>query len=222
VYRQWSAELPPEVELCSVELPGREARFRERPIASIPDIVGSLEPALQPLLDLPYVFFGHSMGAILAIETTRALAARGATLPSQLFVSARRPPHVPAHEPPMNGLSDAEFVAEIHGRYGAIPAAVMNQPDVLELVLPALRADIAALEMHRPAQRSPLAVPITAFGGADDALTPRAHLEAWRSETSSTFRVRVFPGGHFYLNAQRAAVLADVATTLAPLLSAVA
>jgi surfactin synthase thioesterase subunit len=85
----------------------------------------------------------------------------------------------------------------------------------MSLLLPALRADIAALELHRPSARPPLPFPITVFGGSDDARTPREHLDAWRSETTGSFRVRVFPGGHFYFAAERAAVLADIAATLA-------
>jgi surfactin synthase thioesterase subunit len=90
----------------------------------------------------------------------------------------------------------------------------------MELLLPALRADITALETHNPPPRPPLPCPIAAFGGADDRLTPRAHLEAWRGETTGSFRVRVFAGGHFYLDPRRAEVLGDLSATLAPLLAA--
>ena len=220
VFRQWVSGLAPEVELCAIQLPGREGRFKEPAIASVPGIVDELVPALLPLLDRPCAFFGHSMGAVLASEVARALAARGETLPRQLFVSARRPPHVPDPLTPLHVLADGEFVAEINRRYGGIPAEVLADGELLALLLPTLRADITALETHRPPQRPPLPCPIVAFGGTDDRLTPREHLDAWRGETSSTFRVRVFPGDHFYLTARRAELLADVSATLAPLVQA--
>jgi medium-chain acyl-[acyl-carrier-protein] hydrolase len=218
-YRLWPGALPVSLEVCPVQLPGRENRLRETPLANIAALVDALVPALLPHLDLPFAFFGHSMGAVLASEVARALAGAGASLPKHIIVSGRRPPHMPSAEPPFHALPDPEFVAEVNRRYGGIPAEVMQQKDLLALLLPCLRADITALETHLPVRRPPLPCPISAFGGADDRLTPREHLEAWRGETSEAFQVRVYPGDHFYLNPRRAQVLADVSATLAPILS---
>jgi surfactin synthase thioesterase subunit len=182
--------------------------------------VDLLVPALLPFLDLPFAVFGHSMGAVLASEFVRALAASGGPLPSHLIVSGRRPPHVPDPESPLHGLPDAEFVAEINRRFGGIPAAVMEHADLVELLLPSLRADMRAIETYRPMPRPPLPCPISVFAGAQDRLAPRDHLEAWRTETTSTFRVRVFPGDHFYLNVRRDDVLADLSATLTPMIAA--
>jgi surfactin synthase thioesterase subunit len=217
-YRLWPGALPEELEVWAVQPAGREGRLREPPVKSIPGIVEALLPDLLPQLDRPFAFFGHSMGAVVAYETARALAERGGPLPGHLVVSARRPPHLPGVELPLHPLPDAEFVAEIQRRYGGIPREVAAHAELLELLLPALRADITALETHRPPpRRQPLPCPISAFGGAADLLAPRAQLEAWRDETSGAFRVRVFAGGHFYLDAGRAEVLADLAAILGPL-----
>ncbi len=218
-YRLWHRTLPEGLDVCAVQPPGRESRLRDPPIPSIPGLVNALLPALQPHLDLPFAFFGHSMGAVVASEVARALMSQGGPTPYHLFVSARRPPHLRSLEPPLHLLPDGAFVAEIQRRYGGIPPEVMRHADVMALLLPALRADITALETHLPPSRPPLPCPISAFGGAEDRLTPRPHLEAWRGETSSTFRLRVFPGGHFYLNECRADLLADVAVTLAAIAS---
>jgi medium-chain acyl-[acyl-carrier-protein] hydrolase len=216
VYRSWSPALPAGVEVCAIQLPGRESRMREPRVASIPRLVEALTPALLPHLDRPFAFFGHSMGAVLAAEVARALEERGASAPTQLMVSAHGPPHLPSLRPPMRALSDAEFVVEVQRRYGGIRPEILAEPELLALLLPTLRADIAALELHQPGRRAPLSCPITAFGGEADALTPRPHLEAWREETHAPFRLRVFPGGHFYLEACRAELLAEVGRALAP------
>lgn len=218
-FRLWPAGLPPEVELCAVQLPGRENRLREPPFASIRAMVDALVPALSAHLDRPFALFGHSMGAVLALEVARALQARGGPLPGHLLVSSRRPPHLPDPDPPLHVLSDPEFVAEVRRRYGGMPAEVVRDRDLLTLLLPALRADVRALETHRPPARPPLPLPISVFGGSEDRHAPREQLEAWRGETSGAFRVRVFPGGHFYLDARRAELLADLAATLAPMAS---
>ncbi len=210
-YRPWALALPERIEVCAVELPGRGNRLREAPLKSVDEIVARLLPRLEPELDRPFVFFGHSMGAVLAYETALALRARGRALPEHLFVSGRRPPHLPDPLSPLAGLPDDAFVAAINRRYGGIPSALLQHADVMALLLPALRADIHALEAHRPAQaRAPLPCPITALGGEADAATPAEHLDAWRPLTAAAFTTRRYPGDHFYLDARRADVLAEV------------
>lgn len=219
VYRLWPAGLPEELEVCAVQLPGRANRLHEPALASIPALVDALVPALVPHLDIPFAFFGHSMGAVLAYEVARVLHSCGGPLPKHLVVSGRRPPHVPNPDPPLHVLPDAQFVAEIELRYGGIPPEVKAEPDLMELLLPCLRADVEALETFQPPQRPALPMPITAFGGVHDRLVPKSHLEAWRGETHGTFWVRVFPGDHFYLDPCRAEVLADLSVTLEPMLA---
>lgn len=220
VYRQWSTVLPADIEVCAIQLPGRANRLREPAMTSVAALVQALVPALKPHLDLPFAFFGHSMGAVLSSEVARGLRDAGAPLPRHLFVSGRRPPHWPNPDPLLHPLTDADFVAEIQRRYGGIPPEVAAHEELLELLLPSLRADIRALETHQPpSTRAPLDCPISVFGGSDDPLTPREHLEGWRSETRGPFRVRVFPGDHFYLQPQGDALLADLTVALAPMLA---
>lgn len=215
VYRPWALQFAPEVEVCAVELPGRGSRLSEPALASVDAIVAQLVDHLLPELDRPFVFFGHSMGAVLAYETSLALAAAGHPLPEHLFVSGRRPPHVPDPMSPLGELPAPAFVAEINRRYGGIRPELLAHPDVMELLLPALRADIRALDRHQPVRpRTALTCPITAMGGDADAVTPPEHLDAWSSLTAASFASKRYAGDHFYLEPRRAEVLADLAAAL--------
>jgi medium-chain acyl-[acyl-carrier-protein] hydrolase len=215
-FRLWPAALPSWLEVWAVQLPGRGSLWRESAICTIPALVDALIPVLLPRLERPFAFFGHSMGAVLASEIASTLTKRESIAPCHLFVSSRRPPHIWDSGSNMHTLPDDEFVNEINHRYGGIAGEVLEATDLLALLVPVLRADMAALETFRPSKSAALPYPISAFGGAQDPQVPRNHLEAWRDQTSGAFRVRVFPGGHFYLNQQRDALLRDISATLAP------
>ncbi len=176
--------------------------------------------ALVPYTDRPYALFGHSMGGVLAYEASRQLAQRSQRAPSHLFISGRRSPATFERDPPIDHLPDREFALEINRRYGGIPAEVLDDAEVLALLLPALRGDLHALDQYRPGAAPPVQWPLTVFGGAEDPRATRPQLEGWRSEAGAAFRLRTFPGGHFYLTSCRAQLLADVASTLQPVLDA--
>jgi surfactin synthase thioesterase subunit len=213
----WAAGLPADVEVCAVQLPGRETRLREKPLDRIPDIVEGLLPELRPHLDVPFVLFGHSMGAVIATELCAALAREGDPQPLHLFVSGRRAPHLADPDPSLSHLSDDDFTRELNLRYGGIPAEIMADRELMALLLPCLRADIAALENYRPTPIGRIGFPLTVYGGTQDSRAPRIHLEAWQEMAGTQFRVRQFEGTHFYINPRRAELLADIAATLAPL-----
>lgn len=215
-YRAWSAELPAHIDLCAVQLPGRATRLREPPLRDIPAIVTGVTDALEGALDLPFAFFGHSMGAVVACEVARELVRRRGPVPAHLFVSSRRPPHIADPTPALRGLSDAEFVVEIDRRYGGIPPEVAAHADVMAMLLPGLRADIEALERHSANADERVPCPITAFGGVHDRLAPPEQLEAWRDLTHSSFRLKLFGGGHFYVDTCRAEVVAAICATWDP------
>jgi surfactin synthase thioesterase subunit len=221
VFRGWAAELPPSVNLCGVHLPGRTSRFREPAMTSVPELIEAITRAIAPLPELPFAFFGHSMGAVLAEGVTRRLMELSLPIPRHLIVSGRRPPSMPDPNPPIGGLSDAAFVDEIGRRYDGIPREILANPDVLELLLPSLRADIVALEKFQPGPRPPLSIPVSAFGGDSDPMTPPADLMAWEKETQASFKLRIFPGGHFYLDAQRKAVVGEITRLIKPIMAEV-
>lgn len=222
VFRLWPTGLPAELEVCAVQLPGRETRLQERAFTHLPDIVSALVVAMRAEFDRPFAFFGHSMGAVVATELARTLQAGAGPVPEHLIVSGRRAPHLADTDAPIHCLPDAAFVAELNRRYGGIPQEVLQHQELLDLLLPCLRADLTALETFQPPAGPGLSMPISAFGGSEDPRASRAQLEAWRHATHGIFRSRVFPGDHFFLNSRRADVLADLSITLAPLLAGAA
>ena len=214
-YAAWANLLPPDVELCRVQLPGRENRLREAPFAALTPLVEVLAKVLRPHLDLPFALFGHSMGALIAFELARQLRCDSGVLPAQLFVSGRWAPHWPSPDPALAQLPDAEFIATLRARYNNIPDIVVNDPELLAIYVPLLRADVTLLDTYVYTPDRVLDCPIVALGGVDDERVPYASLEAWREHTTQSVRVRQFPGGHFYLQSGYPALLKVLAQELA-------
>jgi len=215
LYRAWPEHFAPHIEVCPVRLPGREARLAEAPFTSGPALASALATALEPLLDAPFALFGHSMGALAAFELARELRRRGRPGPVRLLVSGARAPHRPNPDPPVRHLPDAEFVAEVCRRYDAIPGAVLENPELVQLVLPSLKADFTLVETYAYAEEPPLGCPISCFGGLDDERVSREDLEAWSGYTTASFGLRMFPGGHFFLHSDEESVRRTVSEELA-------
>jgi medium-chain acyl-[acyl-carrier-protein] hydrolase len=220
VYRLWPSHLPETVELCAMQLPGREGRLRETPFTSFRDLVEAAIGGLGPYCDRPFALFGHSMGGLLAFEVARALRARGEAPPVHLFVSGQRAPHLPSRHAPMTHLGHDAFVAEIRRRYNGIPEEVFRSPDLMELLVPTLRADMTALEGYTHVAGLPLECPITAYGGSVDPEATEPEIAAWAPYSRAAFRYRILPGNHFFLQTSRATVAGDVGQTLDALLAA--
>jgi surfactin synthase thioesterase subunit len=214
VYRTWGPDLPAHVDVCPIQLPGRGSRFREAPFRLIGDLVTAAADALRPSLEPPYVLFGHSMGALIAFELTRELRRRGAAMPALLVVSGHPAPQRPDPDPPIGHLSDPEFLHELQTRYDGIPPEVLAEQELLQLLLPVLRSDILVIESHSYRDEPPLPCPIACFGGEEDGHVQREDLEAWREQTALDCTVRFFRGGHFFLESERAAVLAALGDEL--------
>jgi medium-chain acyl-[acyl-carrier-protein] hydrolase len=199
IYRTWQQGLPPEVEVCPIMLPGREARFTERPYTRVEELVAELSKHIRPYLDVPFQFFGHSMGALISFDLARHLRRQQLPQPTQLFVSAHRSPQLPRRQEPMHTKTDAEFMASLE-EIGGTPEAILHNKELMEIFLPLLRADFTLCEIYQYQPEAPLDYPITAFGGRDDKDIPVSDIEGWLSQTSNTFSSQTFPGGHFYLH----------------------
>ena len=207
----WARRLSPEVELISVLLPGRESRFDEPPWKHRAFIVRAVAGALSKLEGRRMVFFGHSLGAMLAFETAHHLRQQGLPLPARLMVSGRASPSAPrpaAAE--MNGLSDEAFVDAMAERYGGIPDVVRREPTLLARFIPAMRADMLLHERYVHQERAPLPMPISAWSGRSDPGVREADLAGWREQTSEAYEERWFDGGHFYLHPASDALMAEL------------
>lgn len=217
VYRTWANQLPAGVQLISIQLPGRETRLLERPIADISALVAEIAPVIQGYGDQPFAFFGHSMGALISLELARWLQRQALAGPQHLFVSGHRAPQLPGKKRPIHQLPDEEFIRSV-GEFNGTPKDVLLNRELLDLLLPTLRADFTLVETYRHAPAPPLDCPITAMGGLNDDEACREELLAWREHTSSGFRVVMFPGDHFFIRTAEALVLRALSYDLSPLL----
>jgi medium-chain acyl-[acyl-carrier-protein] hydrolase len=199
IFRSWSDQLPEAVEVCAIQLPGRGARMMDKPFTRMPALVSALTDQLLPLFDKPFAFFGHSMGAWISFEVARRLQSKHGVEPLHLFVSGAGAPHVPSRELPLHNLPEAELLKAVR-RLNGTPKELLESDDLMQLLLPTLRADFAVCETYAYRNGSVLNCPITAFGGLQDRRLFRSDLKAWRSETNSSFSIKMFPGDHFFLH----------------------
>jgi myxalamid-type polyketide synthase MxaE and MxaD/epothilone polyketide synthase D len=180
--------------------------------------IASLEPALAGLPDRGFALFGYSMGGLIAYELTRSLEARNGPRPFALMIAACRAPHLPDRRRKLHRLPDAALRRALD-RYAGTPPELLEDEELMELVLPRLRADFEVCETYAWRDAGPLATPIAVFGGEADRSVSKQDLDAWRRHTRAGFRLRRFPGGHFFIQQHEAALAASVAefvTLLAP------
>jgi surfactin synthase thioesterase subunit len=210
VYHGWKRLLPSAIEVCPIQIPGRENRLSEPSHIDGEALIEEISLAMAGQLDLPYAIFGHSMGALLTLDLALRLREHGQPDPVYLFVSGRNATHVPIKHGSIHKLPDEEFLDALAVRYGGLPQEILDTPDLLELYLPILRADLTLLETHSYRQRAPLACPIAAFAGRDDRNVSEEGLLAWGEHTTGAFESRWLEGDHFYLNGPSRSLLLEL------------
>ena len=206
MFHEWSNGLPADVEVCPIQLPGRGTRMMEPPYSRLSLLVEALIQALLPLLDKPFALFGHSLGSLVSFELARQIWANYQMRPVRLFVSAGPAPQIPRRNSPIHDLPEKEFLAELR-RLNGIPAELLSNKELMDIVLPALRADFALFESYRYLSGPPLNCPISTFGGLSDNRVNHDDLEAWREQTTGSFSIRMFPGDHFFLKSTQPLLL---------------
>jgi medium-chain acyl-[acyl-carrier-protein] hydrolase len=217
LYRDWATLLPDQVEVVGVQYPGR-GMHADAPISDCATMVRRLHAALAPLLDLPFVFFGHSNGALISYELARRLDGAEASRHRHHFVSARGAPQLPRTRRAIGRLERDDFVAAI-AELGATPRDILDDRALVDFLMPRLRADFTLGEDYRftPGPRLPCAASV--LYGTEDALADAPQSRPWSELFSGPVRLRTINGGHFYLQSNREAVLELVAGELRALLA---
>lgn len=211
-YRAWARFLPSSVEIVPVNFPGRETRFRETPHTEI----GPLLEELLTTLDFtsgPFAFFGHSLGALVAFALTRELRGRRKPMPRLLVVSGYPAPQLHRDRPHVGKLPHDKFVATLREHFD-VTDELLDNPILAEMALPVLRADLSVVESYAYRDEPPLDFPLVAFGGIGDPEASEEQIRGWQAQSTRPVPVRMFPGGHFFINSDREAVLDELASAL--------
>lgn len=213
VFRPWAAELPEEIELISVRLPGRESRFGEPVHRDWGGLLAELHTELVRSVPPPYALLGHSFGAMLSYELAE-LGRRAGRPPRLLVLAGCAAPGVPRPVPDLAQLPQAELIAGLR-RFAALPDEVVDSASLLDLMLPMVRADLLLAESWPDRPARPVGVPLVVLSGAEDPISPPANCQRWERLATAGFEHHVLPGDHFFPHSQRSAVLPIVTAALA-------
>jgi len=208
-FRRWIDDLPDTVELVAIQYPGREERLADALIDTMSAMIDELIEAISSVINLPYLLFGHSMGASVAHELCLALIQRGLRLPQHLVVSAREAPihHQASH---WHSATDTDLCEEIF-RLGGTSSTLLQSDELRALMLPIIRSDYRLIETYQPTPcETPLPLSIRSFVGRDDSELTTEQAADWALFTAREFELRVFDGGHFYLQEQKMVVITDL------------
>jgi len=187
-----------------LQYPGRQDRRNEQHFGAIGNLADQITDVIGSVADRPFAFFGHSMGGTTAFEVARRLERGAGDPPVMLFVSARRGPATYRDEH-VHEKGDGGLIAEINLLSGTDPRVLLDE-EILQMILPAMRADYRAIETYRYEPGPPLQAPITALAATEDPRTTVEEMKAWGEHTTGGFELHVLDGGHFYLNDRRAEV----------------
>ncbi|MFB9903353.1 thioesterase II family protein [Allokutzneria oryzae] len=212
-FRSWHEGLPSDVEVLGVRYPGRQDRVVEDCVARMEPLADAIADAVKPLLDRPMVFFGHSMGAWVAYEVALRLHRDHGFSLDQLLVSGQVAPH--RHEPGGEDPGAEAVIAEVR-RLGGYDAQLFEDPELRELVLPAILADFSLVRTYACDPQRRVDAPVVALFGEQDEDARPEDVRAWAERTTGGYAQRSFPGGHFYLAEHETALLREISALLAP------
>ncbi|WP_394838602.1 alpha/beta fold hydrolase [Pendulispora rubella] len=216
MFRDWPARLGDAAEVAAIQLPGREDRLRDKPIADIDTLLAELVPAVKPWVDAPFVLFGHCMGALLAAELAVALRRHCGVQPHALVLSSVIPSWQEKGSYDLSHLGDAALIRELRQR-GSLTPKMLAEPALLTFILPSTRADSALCESIRAKGRpeSPaLDCPLALYAGRTDSRFEPEALRAWEAMSTGPARLTVFEGDHGFLDANPDAVIDAVRAEL--------
>ncbi|MES2316830.1 MAG: alpha/beta fold hydrolase [Pseudomonadota bacterium] len=213
-YLPWQAELDPAIEVCALQLPGRGARMGETPYSCLASLVAALAPVIASRNALPFAFFGHSLGALVAFEVARHLQRHGMPMPEHLFVSGCEAPQYRSPPKNLHALPEAELIESLRS-YNGTPSEVLAHRELMELLLPTIRADFSLVDNYHYDPAPLLTIPVTVLAGRGDDHVATGLVEQWQRETEAACEIEWFDGDHFFIHSERRAVLRCVAAGLA-------
>lgn len=207
-------DLSPAIEVCPTQLPGHEDRLRETPVATIEEAAELVLHELRHELDLPFAFFGHSMGALVSYQVALLLLRAGLSTPQYLFVSGYAAPHLEHIYAGYDALPDEELLRALID-LGGVPPKLLRHPEIFKAVLPIVRADLACCaRYHALPGASRLTCPIIGFCGTSDPLIAIREMRGWGEHTRGSFGLHGMPGGHFFHKSNLPSVLSQIRSTL--------
>jgi medium-chain acyl-[acyl-carrier-protein] hydrolase len=213
IFRSWPREIPETIEVNAVELPGHGRRIREKPVPRLEPLVAELAMSIEPALDRPFALFGHSFGALICFELARELRRCQLPTPNHLIVSSAKAPHQINNGTFIHSLPDQAVLDELRS-LGGTPSVLLQNDELIHSIMPALRADFAALETYMYTSEPLFDFPIFALGGMMDKKVDRRSLQAWAQHTNTDFNIRMFPGGHFFIQEMQTQVLDIIAAVI--------
>lgn len=197
MYRSWQERFSPSIEIHAIQLPGHGSRLREQPFTAMDPMVEAIDKAICDQLDRPFAFFGHSLGALIGLELAHKLRSERKLEPYHLFIAACRPPHIPHIASITYNLPEEEFIASLRDLQGT-PTEVLDNPELMDSLMPSLRADFQVLQTYRFTERETLGCPITVIGGTADREVQHTDLERWRDRSKGSFALHLLMASHFF------------------------
>jgi medium-chain acyl-[acyl-carrier-protein] hydrolase len=218
IFQEWLTAASPAIEVCPVHLPGRGSRLADPAMTDAAELADAAAAALLEDMTVPFALFGYSMGAVVAFEVARRVRTRTTCGPVHLFVAARPGPSF--RDPDLrHRLPDAELIQALRDLNGT-PGAVFDNTEMLQLLLPTIRADLKVCETYAYAPAPPLDCAVTVFGGTEDEQVTPEHLALWRNETRGPCALHMLPGDHFFLHTHGGALLRAIERELQPTFTA--
>jgi surfactin synthase thioesterase subunit len=201
IFGEWQRALGPTVAVLPVQLPGRERRVREPRFTDMASLVADLDEQLDPYLDVPHVFYGHSMGALVAWNLAVHRSAAGRRLPEALLAGAANPPHVAPVSSTALHMSQDQLVQWLLDA-GGISEMVLQYPEWVRAATAMLRDDLDVCNSHRHedlGDAEPLPCPIHAFAGESDTLVGPEAMTGWARHSRVASDLHTVPGGHLFV-----------------------
>lgn len=216
IYRGWGKLLGSEIEVCPIQLPGRENRFGETAIKQAQSMAQNLANQIQLYSNKPFYIYGHSMGALLAFELARALQDNGMDIPQGLVLAAHRAAHLPKNRDTLYTLPDDEFIERLK-KFGGFPEEVLASKELLAFLMPTLKADFTLCDTYQFEKGQALQCPLYLLAGAHDTEATPANVDAWREHTTEQAKLHVFDAGHFFIKTHQDELIKTLQAILSPL-----